>query len=372
MNKKNLRQNGEKGITLIALVITIIVMLILVGVTISMAVNGGLFEYAGKAVGDTNNVLKAEGQLAEGGVKVGGVWYNSIDEYLIATGNKENTDGDDAPSTGGDNTGSGTGTGTGTGSGTGTTASTVASNLTTYLGKTVDYGATYTDASSYGNGEWEIFYADGNNIYLITKGHLASAALTTTGYNGTSDFTADSLASKYQAVAAGLLNKTYDPTAAGTEEDPYLKYTSTNTNMKATQYLLDSTVWATYANDYAEWAIGGPTFELFVNSYNAYYPDKAVTLETPTGDGYANPLSATSSVPSGTYLNRSTTTGYWLACPASDSINYLRVVSGYVANVLMGRYDDPYAFRPVICLDSGVQLTWDETTSMYTLSRVSQ
>ena len=39
----------QKGITLIALVITIIVMLILVAVTISMAINGGLFEKAGKA-----------------------------------------------------------------------------------------------------------------------------------------------------------------------------------------------------------------------------------------------------------------------------------------------------------------------------------
>ena len=38
----------QKGITLIALVITIIVMLILVGVTRSMAINGGLFGYAKK------------------------------------------------------------------------------------------------------------------------------------------------------------------------------------------------------------------------------------------------------------------------------------------------------------------------------------
>ena len=72
----------NKGITLIALVITIIVMLILVGVTISMAVNGGLFDYAGKATGETKNALNAEGQLAEGGIEVDGVWYNSIDEYL--------------------------------------------------------------------------------------------------------------------------------------------------------------------------------------------------------------------------------------------------------------------------------------------------
>lgn len=44
----------RKGITLISLVITIIVMLILVGVTINIAVNGGLFGYAGKATKDTS------------------------------------------------------------------------------------------------------------------------------------------------------------------------------------------------------------------------------------------------------------------------------------------------------------------------------
>ena len=44
---KKLRQN--KGITLIALIITIIVMLILVGVTINVALNGGLFTKASEA-----------------------------------------------------------------------------------------------------------------------------------------------------------------------------------------------------------------------------------------------------------------------------------------------------------------------------------
>ena len=72
----------NKGITLIALVITIIVMLILVGVTISIAVNGGLFDYAGKASGQTKNALNAEQELANGGIEVNGKWYNNIDEYL--------------------------------------------------------------------------------------------------------------------------------------------------------------------------------------------------------------------------------------------------------------------------------------------------
>ena len=57
-------------------------MLILVAVTISMAVNGGLFEYAGKAVSETNKALQAEQQLANGGIEVDGEWYNSIDEYI--------------------------------------------------------------------------------------------------------------------------------------------------------------------------------------------------------------------------------------------------------------------------------------------------
>lgn len=43
----------NRGITLIALIVTIIVMLILVEVTISMAINGGLFKYAGEAVLET-------------------------------------------------------------------------------------------------------------------------------------------------------------------------------------------------------------------------------------------------------------------------------------------------------------------------------
>ena len=74
--------NKQNGITLIALVITIIVMLILVAVTISMAINGGLFEKAGKATGDTKNAMDAEQQLADGRIQIAGKVYESIDDYL--------------------------------------------------------------------------------------------------------------------------------------------------------------------------------------------------------------------------------------------------------------------------------------------------
>ena len=78
----NKGKNTAKGITLIALVITIIVMLILVGVTISMALNGGLFGYAKKAARDTESQKQAEQELASGAVTIDGVKYDSMQDYM--------------------------------------------------------------------------------------------------------------------------------------------------------------------------------------------------------------------------------------------------------------------------------------------------
>ena len=67
---------SQKGITLIALVITIIVMLILVAVTITMAVNGGLFDYAKKAGTATNDATANEQKLGNGTLTVNGASTN--------------------------------------------------------------------------------------------------------------------------------------------------------------------------------------------------------------------------------------------------------------------------------------------------------
>lgn len=82
MKRTELRRN--KGITLIALVITIIVMLILVAVTITMAVNGGLFDYAGRAAQDTE--IKKQEELDYINVPSGGTYENLIDKYTTSPG----------------------------------------------------------------------------------------------------------------------------------------------------------------------------------------------------------------------------------------------------------------------------------------------
>lgn len=54
------RKRENKGITLIALIITIIVMLILVGVSVNVALNGGLFDTAKTATEKTEQAAQAE------------------------------------------------------------------------------------------------------------------------------------------------------------------------------------------------------------------------------------------------------------------------------------------------------------------------
>ncbi len=77
---KNL--NSKAGITLIALIITIVVMLILVAVTISVALNGGLIDKAQEAKTKTEEAKIQEKDLLTGRIKIGGKWYDSLDEYL--------------------------------------------------------------------------------------------------------------------------------------------------------------------------------------------------------------------------------------------------------------------------------------------------
>ena len=66
MQKEKLKK--QKGITLIALVITTIVMLILVGVTVTVSLNGGLFSTAKHAATETKYEIQEEQKLDNGEV----------------------------------------------------------------------------------------------------------------------------------------------------------------------------------------------------------------------------------------------------------------------------------------------------------------
>ena len=99
-------KNTNNGITLIALIITIIVMLILVAVTISMAVNGGLFEKAANAGRQTNEAVIAEQELGTGRIKIGNTWYDSPQDFIDGKQSKNQGNGEQVkPETPGDEEG---------------------------------------------------------------------------------------------------------------------------------------------------------------------------------------------------------------------------------------------------------------------------
>ena len=86
MKKQNLKTKNHtsKGITLIALVITIIIMLILAAVSITMAVNGGLFGYAQNASTETQKERDLE--LEMGNLEDNLTYDNMITKYAIVYG----------------------------------------------------------------------------------------------------------------------------------------------------------------------------------------------------------------------------------------------------------------------------------------------
>ena len=73
---------GQKGITLVALVITIIVMLILVGVSVTVAINGGLFDKAKSGANNTKLEAGKEKNLSSGKVLINDVEHN-VSDYEV-------------------------------------------------------------------------------------------------------------------------------------------------------------------------------------------------------------------------------------------------------------------------------------------------
>ena len=73
-------QNKNEGITLVALIITIVVMLILVAVSVNVIIKSNLIGTAEKAVDKYNKVAEEEGN--SGVIEIDGKKYNSIEDYM--------------------------------------------------------------------------------------------------------------------------------------------------------------------------------------------------------------------------------------------------------------------------------------------------
>ena len=249
------------------------------------------------------------------------------------------------------------------------TAGEIASNPSEHYGGEV---TNYITPSGDPNVVWRIFYADENNIYLIASNYIKyDYAPTSENYtlykNSDYRLAFDNVYQDYTGSASitdGRITKWIQK---------YLDVapTSTYQNIRAVAFMLDEPRWsAMYANpSYAEYAIGGPTLEMFVASYNKTHPENPMYCSanstgyyvswTEGGTDYSiSGLDTSESL----YVISDSTDAYamWLASPSAASSSYMMRVtsSGYVNQYYYyhSTYSSNPGIRPLVCLKSGVQL----------------
>ena len=376
----------SKGITLIALVITIIVLLILAGISLSLTLgeNGILTKAREATIAHRESIATEEVSMA---------WASAVAEYREALTRRANQNRKDFFSaqnlnkyTGGEN---------GTGKITRVTryvdfyevkyisndqnaeyifevdknekvglakgnAKDISKDYDTNIGKIVNYEVEGK------NIEWRILYSDDNYVYIISKdmgktGNLGSTVSENSEYKGTDDFK-ELDTTKYSAVADGWLNKIYD------SNNNEILHENNNYNMRATEYILDSknSEWSDLRNNMAKWVIGGPTLELLVQSYNSVNETKATINYNYSSDkyGYKTTLVGPDRLKDD---NRPWSDGnnYWIASPYENNGGNLLYNRAYAIDNCGYLYTTN--FRPVICLKSSTVLTLNPETGKYDL-----
>ena len=298
--KFKLKEN--KGITLIALVITIIVLLILAGVSIAMLTGeNGILSQAAKAKEETEKAQANEALI--------------LDEYNKFLNNAVGGTGSTPPETGEE-----------------VTASDIADNKD-------EIGKDVTGYTAQGVTDWKIFYAgtmpgeSEPHIYLISSDYIPYDVIPQSTSGNKPDKGDFDRAAKFTSILDD-----YEGSANITEEmikglnNSYFNdnnFTSIENNMKSVAYMLDTKAWSGFATDKAEYAIGGPTIELLFKSYNQKHGTNYVA-EATSSTGYkvgsesaSEEYLTLSNISDPLYIITSyeNAYAYWIASPNAN-INY--------------------------------------------------
>lgn len=345
----------EKGITLVALVITIVILLILAGISISALTNTGIFGKVKEAKNASENVDKEQSQILSG-------YERELNKYSV-----------------------------------GITADTIASatdaeKATKYYGKSVNY------MSSNGVTGWKIFYVGKisdttdaqNNIYLIADDYVDVSKLakstneegqlvenvpvnTNSSYLKAASF--DNVIENYSTGAVRIRSK-YPISIQQLNKSWFIDnptYSSGDSNnMKAVAYMLDTVAWNIFKDKEgnASYAIGGPTLEILFKSYNQKHSENNYEAQALSEAGYQIRNNG-GAWKKGTDLDSecldtndrlyvlpssSGARAMWLASPSAHGPSKIMNVD-YKGYVTYDTYNSSNrGFRPLICLNSDVQL----------------
>lgn len=361
---------NAKGITLIALVITIIVLLILAGVTIATLIgDNGILTQAGKAKDKTTEAESIERVQVEvaGSYGIDG----TIDKEQLNK-NLGNIAGLKIGESnfGGENivkelpatvTLNGYNIGIDANGGVEKIPEIIAkirANPQAYYGKKVtNYKASDSDTNTY-----RIFYVDKDNYFkdgyntIYLKADFSGIVSCSTSYD-----------------ANQTLIKKMNPLWATKGNTVKAKTTTiSNENEQAAAWLCDPSKWTAYCDtDKANYAIGGPSVEMYVKSYNQTHGDDALGCQYQTNyvPGYIYKVNNTIQN-DGWYTNsnildysmtyksmycgeKGNKTGdWWLASPSASNPDRVCYVSGLNARLRLSGYNYSFGVSPLVSLKS--------------------
>ena len=257
----------------------------------------------------------------------------------------------------------------------------ILTNPETYYGKTVS-GYTCTNSSAVSN--WKIFYAgndfsaDGSyHIYLIADYYIPYANIPQT--SGGHSLTRSS--ASYTGAAYWTTTALNDYTGSKSVTNSDIKklnndyfnvksYSSTEYNMKAVAYMLDTEAWSVYKGENADYAVGGPSIEMVMKSYSQKHGvDYRAQSSSATGyqvsnnggTSWENGISSMLSTTDSLYVLTTTSgaEGYWVSSSSALTVSNVMYVycSGNVgSNGSYSGYMNYLGFRPLVCLSSDVKL----------------
>ena len=359
-----------KGITLIALVITIIVLLILAGVTIAtLTGDNGILNQAGKAKDKTTEAESIERVQVEVAGSYGLDGTIDKDQLNKNLGNiaglkigESNFGGEnivkELPAT---VTLNGYNIGIDANGGVEKIPEIIAkirANPQAYYGKKVtNYKASDSDTNTY-----RIFYVDKDNDFkdgyntIYLKADFSGSVSCSTSYD-----------------ASQTLIKRMNPLWATKGNTVAAKTTTiSNQNEQAAAWLCDPSKWTAYCDtDKANYAIGGPSVEMYVKSYNQTHGDDALGCQYQTNNvpGYGYKVNGTIQN-SGWYTNDNTldysmtyksmycgqngkrTGSWWLASPSAHSSISVCDVGGSNARLYGNNYYYDDVVSPLVSLKS--------------------
>ena len=244
------------------------------------------------------------------------------------------------------------------------------------------YGKKVTNYESQnGQNDWRIFYSDGTQIFLITGDYINTTE--TNRINTTATGMTTSKYSAYWATNSVPAFQTVDSTTLTRFKATEYTLQSGINNSKCVSTLLNDNNWSSYkdSGNKAEKAIGSPTVEMWMDSWNARYPKSSdkIYRKASTSTSYPGYYVGTSSDPTGSYsINNSRkdgysnklyypqtssyngTNGYWLASPSALGSNFVLCVDyyGYVNRYNYNSSD--LGVRPVVSLNSGITVNAED------------